>query len=176
MTSWAGACQASLSFLSPGACSNSCPSSRWCHQPSHPLLSPSPPALNFSQHQSLFQWVGSSHQVTRVMELRHQSFQWIFLGFPLGMEVDEWIFQLSLSSYRKNSKACFLQSHYNRIINWLFPMLPTEENCSIKHSLMSVFPAWFHFHTCLEYFWSYFQNKLLALKFLFKSMLCETST
>ena len=34
-------------------------------QPSHPLLSPSPPAFNLSQHQGLFQWVGSSHQVNK---------------------------------------------------------------------------------------------------------------
>ena len=34
-------------------------------QPSQPLSSPSPPALNLSQHQGLFQWVGSSHQVAR---------------------------------------------------------------------------------------------------------------
>ena len=34
-------------------------------QPSHPLLSPSPPALNLSQHQGLFQWVSSSHQVPK---------------------------------------------------------------------------------------------------------------
>ena len=49
-------------------------------QPSHPLLSPSPPALNLSQHQGLFQWVSSSHQVTKVLEfqLQHQSCQWIF--------------------------------------------------------------------------------------------------
>ena len=48
-------------------------------QPSHPLLSPSPPAFNISQHQGLFKWV-SSHQVTKVLEfpLQHQSFQWIF--------------------------------------------------------------------------------------------------
>ena len=47
-------------------------------QPSHPLLSPSPPALNLSQHQSLFTWVSSSHQVAKVLEfqLQHQSFQW----------------------------------------------------------------------------------------------------
>ena len=32
-------------------------------QPSHPLSSPSPPALNLSQHQGLFKWVSSSHQV-----------------------------------------------------------------------------------------------------------------
>ena len=49
-------------------------------QPSHPLSSPSPPALNLSQHQGLFQWVSSSHQVAKVLEfqLQHQSFQWIF--------------------------------------------------------------------------------------------------
>ena len=46
-------------------------------QPSHPLSSPSPPAPNPSQHQGLFQWVSSSHEV-EVMEfqLQHQSFQW----------------------------------------------------------------------------------------------------
>ena len=47
-------------------------------QPSHPLLSPSPPAFNLSQHQRPFQWVSSSHQVAKVLEfqLQHQSFQW----------------------------------------------------------------------------------------------------
>ena len=41
-------------------------------------LSPSPPALNLSQHQGLFKWVTSSHQVAKVLELQlqHQSFQW----------------------------------------------------------------------------------------------------
>ena len=49
-------------------------------QPSHPLLSPSPSTLNLSQHQGLFQWVSSSHQVAKVLEfqLQHPSFQWIF--------------------------------------------------------------------------------------------------
>ena len=46
-------------------------------QPSHPLSSPSPPALNLSQHQGLFQQVSSSHQVAKVLDLQHQSFQWI---------------------------------------------------------------------------------------------------
>ena len=39
-------------------------------QPSHPLSSPSPPAPNLSQHQSLFQWVNSSHEVAKVLELQ----------------------------------------------------------------------------------------------------------
>ena len=44
------------------------------------LLPSSPPAFNLSQHQGLFQWVGSSHQVDKVLELQlqHQSFQWVF--------------------------------------------------------------------------------------------------
>ena len=47
-------------------------------QPSHPLSSPSPPALNLSQHQGLFQWVSSSHQVAKVLEfqLQNQALQW----------------------------------------------------------------------------------------------------
>ena len=47
-------------------------------QPSHPLFPTSPLALNLSQHQGLFQWVSSSHRVAKVLQLQHQSFQWIF--------------------------------------------------------------------------------------------------
>ena len=49
-------------------------------QPSHPLLSPSPPTFDLSQHQGLFKWVSFSHQATKLLEfqLQHQSFQWIF--------------------------------------------------------------------------------------------------
>ena len=39
-------------------------------QPSHPLSSPSPPAPNPSHHQSLFQWVNSSHEVAKVLEFQ----------------------------------------------------------------------------------------------------------
>ena len=48
-------------------------------QPSHPPSSPSPPSPNPSQHQSLFQWVNSSHEVAKVLEfqLQHQSFPWL---------------------------------------------------------------------------------------------------
>ena len=49
-------------------------------QPSHPLSSPSPPAVNLSQHEGLFKWVSSSYNVAKVLEFQfqHQSFQWIF--------------------------------------------------------------------------------------------------
>ena len=47
-------------------------------QPSHPLSSPSPPTFSLSQHQGLFKWVSSSHQVVKVLEFQpqHQSLQW----------------------------------------------------------------------------------------------------
>ena len=49
-------------------------------QPSHPLLLPSPSALNLPQHQGLFKWISSSRQVAKVLELQlqHQPFLRIF--------------------------------------------------------------------------------------------------
>ena len=63
-------------------------------QPSHPLSSPSSPALNPSQHQGPFQWANSLHQVAKVLErqLQHQSFQWT-PRTPLG-----WTGWISLQS------------------------------------------------------------------------------
>ena len=75
-------------------------------QPSHPLSSSSPLALNLFQHQGLFQWVGSSHQVAKVLELQLQlqSFQWIF-------RVDFLAVQGTLKSLLQhhNSKASILR-------------------------------------------------------------------
>ena len=47
-------------------------------QPSHSLSSSYPPTLNLFQHQGLFQWVSSLHQVAKLLEFQHQYFQWIF--------------------------------------------------------------------------------------------------
>ena len=49
-------------------------------QPSHSLSSSSALKFNVSQHQGLFQWVSTSHQVAEILEfqLQHQSFQWTF--------------------------------------------------------------------------------------------------
>ena len=49
-------------------------------KPFHPLPSPSPLAFNLSQHQGLFKWVSSLHQVAKVLEfqLQYQSLQWTF--------------------------------------------------------------------------------------------------
>ena len=82
--------------LSPGVCSNSCPLSQWCYLiiSSSATLFSFP--LNLAQHQGLFQWVRSSHQLSKVLELQfqHQSFQWIFrVWFHLG-----WTSWISLQS------------------------------------------------------------------------------
>ena len=62
----------------PGVCPSSCPEHRWCH----PAVSSSDAlfcsAFNLSQHQGLFQCVGSSRQLAKILELQHQSFQWVF--------------------------------------------------------------------------------------------------
>ena len=70
-------------------------------QPSHPLLPTSPLAFSLSQHQRLFQWVSSSHQVAKVLELQlqHQSFQRIFRVDFLKMDwLDLLVVQKTLKS------------------------------------------------------------------------------
>ena len=77
-TPWIAARQASLSnTISRSSLKLTFIESVNAIQPSHPLSSPSPPAPNPSQHQSLFQWVNSLHEVAKVLEfqLQHQSFQ-----------------------------------------------------------------------------------------------------
>ena len=79
-------------------------------QPTHPLSSPSPPALNLSQHQGLFQWVSSLHQVAKALELQHQSFQWIFRTDFLWDWLVGWISLLSKGPLRVFSSTT-VQKH-----------------------------------------------------------------
>ena len=78
-TPWIRACQASLSITNSRSLLKLM-SIRVgdAIQPSHPLLTPSPPAFSPSQHQGLFHWVKSSHEVMKVLEfqLQHPSFHW----------------------------------------------------------------------------------------------------
>ena len=79
-TPWTAAHQASLSITNSRSLLKLM--SNELVMPSNHLIlsSPSPPTFNLSQHQGLFRWVSSSHQVAKVLEfqLQHQSFQWIF--------------------------------------------------------------------------------------------------
>ena len=79
-TSWTAALQASLSMTN--SWSPPKPMSIESVMPSnHPLSSPSPPAFNLSQHQGLFYWVSSSHQMVKVLE-----FQPSVLVFPVNIQ------------------------------------------------------------------------------------------
>ena len=62
----------------PRAYPNSCPLSWWCHPTISSSVIPFSSCLQSSQHQSLFKWVTTSHQVAKVLEcqLQHQTFQW----------------------------------------------------------------------------------------------------
>ena len=57
-------------------------------QPSHPLLLSCPSAFNLSQHQSLFQWIGSLNQVTKILQFQASVLPMSIQGwFPLELTV-----------------------------------------------------------------------------------------
>ena len=105
-------------------------------QPSHPLLSPYPPALNLSQHQGLFKCVSSSHQVAKVLEfqLQYQSFQWTLglISFRMG-----WFDLLAVQRTLKNllqhhsSKASILQHSVFFIVQILHPYMTTGKTIAL---------------------------------------------
>ena len=119
----------------PRVYSNSYPLSWWCH-PFHPLLSPSPPAFSLSQHQGLYQWVSSSHQVAKVLkfQLQHQSFQWIFRTDLLRMD---WLDLLAVQGTLKSllqhhsSKASILQGSAFFIVQLSHPYMTTRETIAL---------------------------------------------
>ena len=94
-------------------------------QPSHPLLPPSP-ALNLFQHQGLFQWVSSSHQVAKVLKL-HQSFQrilkvlclvihWWFSFSLLPVSPSNLAIKLTLKILHTVFNKCFQKKQYSPLI------------------------------------------------------------
>ena len=100
-------------------------------QPSYPLSSPSPPALNLSQHQGLFKWVSSSHQVAKVLELQHQSFQWL-----ISLRID-WFGLLAVQGTLKSllphhsSKASVLWHSAFFIVQLLHPYMTTGKTIAL---------------------------------------------
>ena len=104
---------------------------------SHPLSSSSPPAFSLSQHQVLFQWVSSSHQVARVLELQpqHQSFQWIVRTDLIRID---WLDLLAVQRILKNllqhhsSKALILQHSAFFIVQLSHPYLTTGKTIALS--------------------------------------------
>ena len=100
--------------LSPGVCLNSCPLSWWCIHPSHPLLPPFPLAFNLSQHQRIFQWVGSSHQVDKY-----------------------WKFNFSISPSNEYSLLIFLR------IDWFDLLVVQGILKSLQHHCSKAWVLWY---------------------------------
>ena len=109
-------------------------------QLSHPLSSPSP-ALSLSQHQSLFKWVSSSHQVAKVLEiqLQHQSFQWTPRTISFRMDwLDLLAVQGTLKSRLqhhtqfKNIKLSALSCLYSQLSH---PYMTTEKTIALTRRI-----------------------------------------
>ena len=99
-------------------------------QPLCPLSSPSPLAFNLSQRQGLFQWVGSLHQVAKVLELQlqHQSFQWTFKVDLFGIDwFDLLVIQGTLKSLLqcRSSKASVLRCSAFSMVQLSHPYMIT---------------------------------------------------
>ena len=105
-------------------------------QPSHPLSSPSPPDFNLSHYQGLFQWVSSSHQVAKILELQlqHQSFQWIVrTDFLLDWQVGS---HCSLRDSQEASPTPQFKSINYLALNFLYgPTLTSIYDYWKSHSL-----------------------------------------
>ena len=105
-------------------------------QPSHHLSSPSPPASHLSQHHGLFQWVGSLHQVAKVLEFQfpHQSFQWIVRTDCLKID---WLDLLAVQGTLKrliehhSSKASILRHSAVFIVQLSHPYMTTGKTIAL---------------------------------------------
>ena len=102
----------------------------------YPLLSPSPPTFNLSQHQGLFQWVSSSHQVAKVLEfqLQHQSFQWTL---RTDLFRTDWLDLLAVQGTLKSllqhhsSKASILRRSAFFIVQLSHPYMTTGKTIAV---------------------------------------------
>ena len=100
-------------------------------QPRYPLSSPS---LALTQHQDLFQWVGSLHQVTKVLALQLQSFQWIFS--MISFRID-WFYLFPLQEtlqsllQHHNSKASVLQHSTLFMVQLSHPYMTTGRTIAL---------------------------------------------
>ena len=105
-------------------------------QPSHPLSSPSPPAPNPSQHQGLFQWVSSSHQVAKVLEFQLQHQPSNEHPGPISFRID-WLDLLAVHGPLKSllqhhsSKASILQHSAFFIVQLSHPYTTTGKTIAL---------------------------------------------
>ena len=120
-------------------------------QPSYPLSSPSPPALNLSQHQGLFKWISSSHQVAKVLEFQLQHSPSNEYSELISFRMD-WLDLLAVQGTLKNlqhhtSKASILQRSAFFIVQLSHPYMTTGKTIALTRRT--------------------FVNKVMSLLFIF---------
>ena len=116
--------------------------------PSHLLLPLSLFAFSLFQHQDLFQWIGSSHQVAKVLELQQQCFQWIFRADFLS----DWLVSFPCSP--RDSQESSLAPQFEGISSSALSLLygPTSEhNYWKKHSFVYMDVCWQSYFSAFHY-------------------------
>ena len=120
----------------PGVHPNPCPLISDAVQPFHPLSSPSPPALNLSQHQGLFKWVSSPHQVAKVLEFPLQLSPSNEYSGLISFRID-WFDPLTVQGTLKSllqhhsSKASILQHSAFFIVQFSHPYMTTGKTIAL---------------------------------------------
>ena len=133
----------------PGVHSNSCPSSQWCHPAISSSVVPFPSCPNPSQHQGLFQWVSSSHEVAEVLE-----FQLLASVFPmntqdwspLGLGLDFFYF-VSGTKKKKKKSPNLLMGTTEQFSNSRSPVLAPIH---FSRCLGKDQHRWFKWKACLQ--------------------------
>ena len=105
-------------------------------QPSHPLLSPSPPTFDLSQHQGLFQWVSSSHHVAKVWSFSFSISPSNEHSGLISFRMD-WVDLLAVQGTLKNlvqhhsSKASILQCSAFFMVQLSHPYMTTGKTAAL---------------------------------------------
>ena len=142
----------------PGTCSNLYPSSQWCHPTISSSVVPfsSNLSFNLSQHQGLFKWVRSSHQVAKVLEfqLQHQSFKWIFRTVRMDW-LDLLAVQETLRSLLQHhsSKASILWCSAFFIVQLSHPYMTTGKATALTRCTSFVWKVLETYHSIMQYTW-----------------------
>ena len=125
-------------------------------QPSHPLLSPSPPALNLSQHQGLFKWGSSSHQVDFSFSISPSKEHPGLISFRMDC-LDILAVQGTLKSLLQhhNSKASILQHSAFFIVQLSHPCMTTGKTIALTRQ---TFVRLCFSTCCLGWSWLSFQG------------------
>ena len=120
---------------------NSCPLSWWCHPSISSSVIPFSPILNLDQHQGLFKWASSSHQVAKVLEFQHQYFQWIFRTDFFRIDwLDLLAFQGTLKSLLQHhsSKASVLWHSVFFMVQLSHPYMTTGKTIALTIQLQNM--------------------------------------